>query len=378
MGKGKNKSYADALKRAGLAGNVMINKKQIGAFGGVAKLPVTAKEIIEERMRLKKNQKIAPKKQISKPVPTPPKSNEPDRFIHKIEEYSKPTVTEIQTPEWFKKDVKVDVSVVIPMFRSRNVIQSLISSWEFSSKFNTEIIFVSDACPQQSHNVIVGCFDQITPRNKVGKILVLNKNSGFSTACNIGEEASNSEFVIFLNADTILTKNWIDNIIEPLISKKNIGLVGNLQLNNNGEIDSAGSEWVWQTRCFEHIGRNIYNGKRLVKRMKLNEAPKDVKDSGYRQMVTGCCIAMKRDLFAEVGKFDIGYRIGYWEDADLCMKVLEKDKKIWFASDSIIYHKSGHSGSGGHPYMYDNAKLFYSKWVENNKILSLLERSKNG
>ena len=151
-------------------------------------------------------------------------------------------------------------------------------------------------------------------------------------------------------------------------SDETIGIVGNLQLKQDGTIDSAGSEWMWDSKSFDHIGRNILHGKRLRSTMNLTNCPHELLEVGEREMVTGCCFMISKKLFDEIGGFNINYRIGYWEDADLNMEVRERGYKVYYQPKSIIYHQCGHSGASNHPYVIDNAKYFYERWVYNKKI----------
>jgi GT2 family glycosyltransferase len=81
---------------------------------------------------------------------------------------------------------------------------------------------------------------------------------------------------------------------------------------------------------------------------------------------------MPKTLFDEIGGFNIEYRIGYWEDSELNMQVKERGYKVYYQPNSIIYHKTGHSRAGLHPFIMDNARLFYERWVNNNKIDNLV------
>src|SRR5690606_33377430 len=122
-----------------------------------------------------------------------------------------------------------------------------------------------------------------------------------------------------------------------------------------------------------HIGRNVYQGKRLNRVIHISDAPEDLLVPGERDMVTGCCMMMRRSVFDEVGGFDIAYRIGYWEDSDINMQVKHRGYKVYFHPDSRIYHKIGHSRAGLHPFMMDNARLFYERWVDNHRIDPLVK-----
>jgi GT2 family glycosyltransferase len=60
-------------------------------------------------------------------------------------------------------------------------------------------------------------------------------------------------------------------------------------------------------------------------------------------MVTGCCVAIRKNLFFEIGMYDEQYLVGYCEDADMCMTLKERGYKVIFEPASLIYHKKHHS-----------------------------------
>jgi ADP-heptose:LPS heptosyltransferase len=122
--------------------------------------------------------------------------------------------------------------------------------------------------------------------------------------------------------------------------------------------------------CFEHIGRHSYRYQ-PISPMQMISAPKDVLQIGEREMVTGCCFAIRKELFQEIGGFNPNYRIGYWEDAEICMVVREKGYKVLFTPDSMIWHKLGHTESGLHHYQDSNRQYFTNKWVNSGRINDL-------
>lgn len=285
--------------------------------------------------------------------------------------------TEIKTPSWFEVKEKVQVSIIIPMYKSNEVIVDMIKKWPIEKKLKTEIIYVDDKCPENSKNVVIKAWNSRKEElsDPVGKIIENRVNGGYGVACNSGASVASGEFLIFLNADTVPTTDWIEPMIK-LFDDPEVGLVGNLQLKRGGTwdetIDSAGSEWCWNSNSFVHIGRHSHNKRGIPKPMKVSDAPKDILSVGEREMVTGCCFAIRADLFKYIGGFNPNYRIGYWEDSELCCNVRELGYKVMFAPESIIYHKLGHTQSGGHKFFIHNKEYFRNKWIKSGRLHNLL------
>jgi GT2 family glycosyltransferase len=281
---------------------------------------------------------------------------------------------EVKTPSWFNSsELKdIDISIIVPCYKSKDYIIEHIKSWDLTNhNLKIEIIYVDDHCPQKTHLQCVKSWEERKSElnNPIGKcFLILGNNSGFSNACNTGAKEARGKYLLFLNADTILTKNWLQPIYNSFKIDEKIGIVGNMQLSKNDFIDSCGSEWSWKDHLFFHIGRNIYQSQG-IEPFELSSAPAEVIKSKEVKMINGSCLMISKELFDKVCGFDNAYKIGYWEDSDLCMKVVMEGYKIWFCGESKIYHFGGHSGQSNHKYSSENKTLFYNKWIK-TKLLN--------
>lgn len=295
--------------------------------------------------------------------------------------YSKPGYSVVPMPDWFHSDGPVDISIVVPLYKSNEVIAKQIATWDLEDdELTKEIIYVNDSCPNKSYNAVIESWNKRKNevQKPIGRILLNDHNGGFGSTCNNGAWNSNGKYVLFLNADCWVTPNWIKPMYDLMESDPKIGMVGNMQLRSDDKIDSAGSQWNWRTAHFEHIGRNIYNGKSLTSAIPLKDAPEDLLIPEEREMVTGCCFIMRRDLFIDMEGFDTeSFRVGYWEDSDLCMRLRWAGYKIYYHPDSRIYHKVGHSKSGGHPYYKDNVANFRRRWIDTGRIDSIVVNSRS-
>ena len=281
-----------------------------------------------------------------------------------------------KTPEWFEKKDKADISIIIPLFKSHEVIKRLIDSWDFED--NTEIIFVDDACPYYSRDVVVQHWATKNVKKPIGRILYSPENQGFGSSCNLGASVATGDYLIFLNADTVATPGWIRPIVRQL-RKDDVGIVGNMQLkkiNHKDTIDSAGSEWIWEHSAFQHTGRDYYNGIKLPHPFSIDNCPKEIFEIQEREMVTGACFGIRKELFNEIGGFNPNYRIAYWEDAEMCMSIKELGFKIIYQPNSRIYHEGHHSEAGGHKFHAHNRSYFINKWVTSGRIDKLVKQKR--
>lgn len=319
-------------------------------------IPESTQRLVERRVRNAKN-----RKRFTRPLTAGP--------IYYREPFEAPNHHIYETPDWFTLNSEsVDVSIIVPCFKSAEVIQEQIASWKFDDDGLTkEIIYVDDACPFHSRSAILEAWKKRDVKRPIGKIILNHKNGGFGFSCNTGAQHAKGKYLIFLNADTTVTPGWIRPLYD-CFKDPTMGIVGNLHLKGDGTIDSCGSEWDWGTNSFVHVGKHIYHKKTLNKPFRLENIPLDLLQPHEVEMVTGACFMIPKKLFERIGGFDLEYRIGYWEDADLCMKVHANGYKVYYTPESRIFHKGNHTHSGAHTYMSDNQMIFNKKWVE-TKIL---------
>lgn len=289
------------------------------------------------------------------------------------------------TPSWFFNKEDVDVSIIVPMFRSKAVIKRQIYDWDIADDgLKKEIIYVDDCCPVQSYEHVVSSWEKHRPDLKgkpVGKLIRSFVNRGYGPACNLGAKYASGKYLIFLNADVYVKPNWVKPLYDLAESDPKIGIIGNLQIQENSInrhlIDSAGSEFSWTGGHFDHIGRGIYQGKRIKQAIQVAEMPNDLKKPAEREMVTGCCFLIPKKVFLEIGGYDEAYKIGYWEDSEMNMVVRQKGYKVFFHPDSQVYHIGGHSRSGSHPHALNNRNYFKSKWINTGILDDLVSAKRN-
>lgn len=174
-----------------------------------------------------------------------------------------------------------------------------------------------------------------------------DKNSGFAYSNNVAARIADGDILLFLNNDTVLTKGWLDPMLESLCSEKGIGVVGNIQLGvDTGRIDHAGI-------CYDLIGRPEH----YLKGRALSAARGDGR---FSSAVTAACCMIRRDLFLSVGGFDEAFRNGC-EDIDLCLRLSQMGYRHWVDYRSVIYHHV--SASPGRKDHEDrNLALFLKRW----------------
>ncbi|HEY3296755.1 MAG TPA: methyltransferase domain-containing protein [bacterium] len=236
-----------------------------------------------------------------------------------------------------------EVSVIIPVFNNLNYTRQCITS----------LFTVKEAVPFEVVVVDNGSTDDtaqyLAELPSIVRTVSCGENLGFAKGCNAGAKAARGKHLVFLNNDTTVLPHWLSAMLDCQKKDPSIGLVGNLQIfPESGMVQQAG------IICgADNMVRSIYN----------NELPSDhpaVNTPREFQFVAGSCMLIEKGLFEQLGGFDEAY-LNSCEDIDLCMKVREAGRKVFYCPASRIYHYEsrtvkGHDKSGG------NYRLFLKRW----------------
>jgi len=233
-------------------------------------------------------------------------------------------------------------SIIMPVFNRLEYTQKCLGSiFEFGSRYAFEIIVVNNASSDGTKEFL---------ESLSGKILAVHnkKNLGFAKACNAGAGKASGEFLLFLNNDTIVTKDWMDVLVKELDENPEIAIAGSKLLYPDETIQHAGVVFGEDKIPYHIYAREIKEKHYVNKRRKFNA-------------LTAACMLVRKEIFDEVGGFDEAYLNGY-EDIDLCLKIREIDGEIMYCPESIVYHyESISDGRGGRH--RENRDIFLNRWA---------------
>lgn len=116
------------------------------------------------------------------------------------------------------------ISVIVPVYKVEKYIKKGIESLLAQSYQNIEIILVDDGSPDNSPAIL----DQYAKKDSRIKVLH-QKNQGVSTARNNGIKISNGEYILFVDGDDYVRKDYVEYFYK-LISKKSADMAVNYDL----------------------------------------------------------------------------------------------------------------------------------------------------
>ncbi|SPF55825.1 Glycosyl transferase 2 family protein (fragment) [Candidatus Desulfosporosinus infrequens] len=154
------------------------------------------------------------------------------------------------------------------------------------------------------------------------KAVFNSSNFGFGKGCNQGLEVASGDNILFLNNDTVVTVNWLGNMLRLLYSQQQIGLVGPVSncVSGHQQINVTYAE----LSCLADFARE-YCAKNA---------------GGYRRVfrLVGFCLLVKKEVIDQIGGFDEMFGLGNFEDDDFCLRAVQAGFHLMIALDSFVHH----------------------------------------
>ncbi len=238
------------------------------------------------------------------------------------------------------------VSVITVTYNSEKAIGNLVSSLSKSLPSGSEIIIVDNASTDRTI--------QIAEKQTGVKVIQSEKNLGFSAGCNLGAKQSRNDYLLFLNPDTQVNKNSVEELINYLASHSEVGIVAPKLIEDNGRNQPSARNFPTFWKAFQeyYLGKkSIYDGF----------SPKGL-DPVTIESVVGAAMLIPKHVFQKVGGFSEKYFM-YYEDIDLCLKVNKLGLKVVYLPTATFKHQVGGSFSPQkQKWLKDSAKIYHGLW----------------
>jgi GT2 family glycosyltransferase len=234
------------------------------------------------------------------------------------------------------------ISIVVLCFNKLNyTIECIKSVLKNTKALNYEVIIVNNNSSDNTKNYL----DSI----KLDNVIVVHNdnNYGFSKGMNIGVARAKYEYIILLNNDTVVNKNWDYYLINTL--KQDSDVFGVMPITNY-----CGNE---ARVAIEHSSIDDFF-------QKIENINKKLMPSYKAESLNLFCSAFRREEFIAIGLLDENYNNG-WEDDDLYERIVLQNKNTVINTQSIVYHH-GNVTVGKNNYKNENVQknkhYFEKKW----------------
>ncbi|MEN3816670.1 MULTISPECIES: bifunctional glycosyltransferase family 2 protein/class I SAM-dependent methyltransferase [Bacillus] len=218
-----------------------------------------------------------------------------------------------------KAGMPVKTSIIILTYNELELTKKCLASIErYTDKDKIELIIVDNGSSDGTREYISNLPDV--------KVILNEKNLGFAKGCNQGIEAAGGENLLFLNNDTMVTKNWLTSMLRVLYHSEKAGMVGPVSNYVSGAQmihDAYQSLDELESFAEAYCAREKHHTKRVLR-------------------LVGFCLLVKKSVIEDSGPFDEQFGYGSFEDDDLCLRALQKGYSLHIALDAFVHHH-GHA-----------------------------------
>ncbi len=163
-------------------------------------------------------------------------------------------------------------------------------------------------------------------------VLVSSANLGFGGGCNLAAGRANTEYLAFLNDDTVVDPGWLEALVAHADADDAIAAVGSRIRYPDGTLQEAGSI-VWSDGTTAPVGWGLAAA-----------------GAGYRfrrdvTYASASALLVRRRDFEAAGGFDEAFFPAYYEDVDLCLTFAAAGKRVTFEPTAELVHLESQSSS---------------------------------
>jgi GT2 family glycosyltransferase/SAM-dependent methyltransferase/glycosyltransferase involved in cell wall biosynthesis len=241
-----------------------------------------------------------------------------------------------------------DVSIVIPVHSGAGLTDACLRAIVTATRDTPpyEVIVVDDCADTGTKALLAGIAGIRVVENE--------ENLGYLRSVNRGVEHARGAVTVLLNNDTEPQPGWLAALLDRLASAAEIGAAGGRLIYPDGSLQEAGGIVFADGSAI-----NYGNGDSPERAAYRFARPVDY--------CSAALLAIRTDLWRELGGFDEAYGPGYYEDVDLCFRLRELGHELWFEPRARVVHKEGGSHGtdttiGVKRYQVINQQRFHARW----------------
>ena len=241
---------------------------------------------------------------------------------------------------------EAECAVAILSYNNSEFLQSYLPILGEFTDSKVKIHVIDNHSQDDTREVLRDWFPEIN-------LIELTKNYGFAEGYNRGIRILNEEFIVLLNSDVLVSKNWLEPLLKKLKSDPSIGAVMPkiLSLENQNEFEYAGAAGGF----IDSLGYPFCRG-RVFDKIEKDQGQYDDETEVF--WTSGAAMVLRKSTFLGLGGFDNSF-FAHQEEIDLCWRMKRAGLKCVVVPSSTVYHFGGGSLS------YESANKTYLNFRNN-------------
>jgi GT2 family glycosyltransferase len=231
------------------------------------------------------------------------------------------------------------VSIIVPLYRRLDLLEYQLSQFVHHPEISSaELIYVLDS-PELDKDLAAQASQLFRLYEVPFRVVTMERHAGFGPANNTAAALARGRLLLLLNSDVLPdAQGWLGAMQTFYDSVEGIGALGPKLLFEDDSLQHAGMYFdVW------HEGRSAGQWTTFHYFKGLNRDLPVANVSRPVPAVTGACLMIEKELFLDVGGLPEIYILGDYEDADLCIRLIEAGRENWYLPDVELYHLEGQS-----------------------------------
>ncbi len=229
------------------------------------------------------------------------------------------------------------VSVIIPNWNGAAHLPTCLDALRAQTFRDFEVIVADNASADASLAVLA--------RYPEVRLLRLERNFGFTGACNAGLRCGRGEFLVLLNNDTEAAPDWLAEVVAAFARYPRAGLIASKML-------------LFDRRHVLHTAGDLFKTDGTPGNRGVWQEDRSQYAEGPVFSANGGSAAYRRAMLEEVGLLDDDFFYSC-EDVDLAWRAQLAGWQCVYAPRAVVYHKLSASGGGATASFYDGRNFIY-------------------
>ena len=245
----------------------------------------------------------------------------------------------------------MDLTIALVSYNTRNLLKNCLDSvYGKTAGLEFEVIVVDNASADGTLEMLEREFPQV-------RIIGNRQNLGFARANNQAIEQSKGRYLLLLNPDTLFKSGSLHKVITFMDDHSEVGALGCKILHPDGTIQPSNDNFpglftelfrvvqlrrlVRNPKMRARIGREWGKilGRTLGGYLRLYWDTERIREVDW---VTGAFFLVRKETMQDIGLLDEDFFM-YYEDADWCYRMWQKDWRIFYFPFFEIVHYVGES-----------------------------------